>query len=70
MQRRFFRLTSCVGATVISMVSGYLNSIQAKYEIGGVLMSARLWTVVLASSDAGKTFTTSMIANWLGSQHT
>lgn len=52
-------------ATVLSFVSSFLNSVQAKYEIGGTLMPAKLWTVVLAPSGSGKTFTAATISKWL-----
>lgn len=50
--------------TALSFVSGFLNSVQAKYEVSGILMPARLWTVVLAPSGAGKTFTATTISKW------
>ena len=52
-------------ATVLSYVSGFLNSVQAQYEISGTSMPPKLWTVVLAPSGSGKTFTATTIKNWL-----
>lgn len=51
--------------TVLSHVSGYLNSVGASYRMGGQLMPPKLWTVVLAPSGAGKTFTATTISKWL-----
>ncbi|OIQ39451.1 MAG: hypothetical protein BM560_15545 [Roseobacter sp. MedPE-SWde] len=50
----------------LSIVSGYLNALGARYEISGSLYSPKLWTVVLAASGSGKTFATDKVASWLG----
>ncbi|SHK16462.1 Protein of unknown function [Ruegeria lacuscaerulensis ITI-1157] len=52
-------------AAALSIVSGYLNALGAKYEISGSLYSTKLWTVVLAASGSGKTFATDMVGSWL-----
>lgn len=50
---------------VLSHVSGYLNALGARYEISGSVYSPKLWTVVLAPSGSGKTFTTDRVESWL-----
>lgn len=49
----------------LSMVSGYFNSVGAKYEISGTLYAPKLWSVVLAASGSGKTFATDKVGSWL-----
>ncbi|MFD0910300.1 DUF3987 domain-containing protein [Ruegeria arenilitoris] len=49
----------------LSIVSGYLNALGAKYEISGSLYAPKLWTVVLAASGSGKTFATDKVESWL-----
>ena len=51
--------------SILSHVSGYLNARGAKYEIGGSLYAAKLWTVVLAASGSGKSFATDKTAKWM-----
>lgn len=52
--------------TVLSYISGFLNAKSVKWKMpGNSLHAPKLWTVVLADSGAGKTFTTDTISRWL-----
>ena len=52
-------------AATLSHVSGYLNAVGAKYELGGSLQAPKLWIVALAASGSGKTYATDKVSKWL-----
>lgn len=49
----------------LTQVSGFLNASGASYRVGDSFHPPKLWTVVLAPSGAGKTFTMDTIGRWL-----